>query len=138
MTCTFTNLKQNSIVVEKRTQGGDGTFAFASPQLGSFSLITRSGIASQAFAALPAGTYAIGETLPAGWTLVSATCDNGDTPDNIRLRSGQSVKCTFVGQFAGVAITDIPTLSQWGLLLLGALLGFGAWWRGPMRLSGRR
>ena len=33
--------------------------------------------------------------------------------------------------------TDIPTLSQWGLLLLGALLALIARWRGPMP-AGRR
>lgn len=75
--------------------------------------------------------------MPAGWTLVSATCDNGDPPDNIRLGSGQSVKCTFVNQFTSAAV-DIPTLSEWALLLLGALLAFGAWRHGPMRLTGRR
>jgi plastocyanin len=34
--------------------------------------------------------------------------------------------------------TDIPTLSQWGLLLLGALLALIARWRGPMQPAGRR
>ena len=135
--CTFTNLKQNSIVVEQRAQDGDGAFAFTSPQLGAFTLTTRSGTASRAFAALPAGAYAISQTTPAGWTLVGATCDNGDPPDSIRLGSGQAVKCTFVSQFTAV-ITAIPTLSQWGLLLLGALLALVARWRGPMRPAERR
>lgn len=35
VTCTFTNLKQNSIAIKQRAQDGDG--AFASPQLGAFS-----------------------------------------------------------------------------------------------------
>ncbi|MER2531639.1 MAG: IPTL-CTERM sorting domain-containing protein [Candidatus Competibacter sp.] len=135
VTCTFTNLKQNSIVVEQQTRGGDGTFAFTSPQLSSFGLTTRSGVASQAFAALSTGLYAISQTLPSGWTLVSATCDNGDPPDRINLGSGQSVKCTFVGQFQGVSSSDIPTLSEWGLLLLGALLAFGAWWQERIRTA---
>ncbi|HUM90972.1 MAG TPA: IPTL-CTERM sorting domain-containing protein, partial [Candidatus Competibacter sp.] len=132
---TFTNLKQNSIVVEQQTRGGDGTFAFTSPQLSSFGLTTRSGVASQAFAALSTGLYTISQTLPSGWTLVSATCDNGDPPDRINLESGQSVKCTFVGQFQGVSSSDIPTLSEWGLLLLGALLAFGAWWQERIRTA---
>jgi hypothetical protein len=34
--------------------------------------------------------------------------------------------------------TDIPTLSQWGLLLLGALLALITRWRGPMQAAGRR
>ena len=34
--------------------------------------------------------------------------------------------------------TAIPTLSEWGLLLLGTLLAFGIWLRGPTRLAGRR
>ena len=138
MTCTFENVTQDSLVVETRTVGGDGTFAFTSPnpQLGNFTLTTRNGVASRAFTGLAAGVYAISETVPAGWTLTSATCDNGDAPGNIRLAAGQTVRCTFVNQSVIMA-TDIPTLSEWGLLIFGVLLAFNLWWRGPMR-AGRR
>lgn len=34
--------------------------------------------------------------------------------------------------------TAIPTLSEWGLLLLGALLAFNLWWRGPVQPRGRQ
>ena len=35
------------------------------------------------------------------------------------------------------AIAAIPTLTEWGLLLLAILLALGAWWRGPMMRTGR-
>jgi len=136
--CVFTNVKQDSIVVEKQAQGDDGAFAFASPQLGPFTLTTRNGVANRAFTGLAAGTYNITETTPADWIQISAVCDNGDVPDNINLAPGQTVRCTFVNRYTST-IADIPTLSEWGLLILGVLLlALGAQWYGPMRLAGRR
>lgn len=93
--CVFINLKQNTIVVEKRTEGGDGTFAFTSTPLGPFALTTSNGVASQAFTANAGQPYSISETPQPGWDLTSATCDNGQTPANISLGTGDTVKCTF-------------------------------------------
>ena len=36
------------------------------------------------------------------------------------------------------AIAAIPTLSEWGLILLATLLALAVWWRGPMMRTGRR
>ena len=56
-------------MVEKRTVGGDGAFAFSSnlPGAASFVLTTTNGAASQSFTGLQPGTYNISETVPAGW-----------------------------------------------------------------------
>ena len=78
--CVFVNLKQDTIVVEKRTIGGDGSFAFTSPQLGGFSLTTTNGAASQSFTGLQPATYSISETVPAGWVQTARPADNGATP----------------------------------------------------------
>jgi uncharacterized protein (DUF2141 family) len=95
VTCTFENTELDSITIVKQTVGGDGTFDFTSAQLGAFSLTTVNGTASQSFTNLSAGTYSVSETLPNGWELGSATCDNGDTPDSITLAAGEAVTCTF-------------------------------------------
>ena len=42
LVCVFVNLKQDTIVVEKRTAGGDGTFSFTG-DLGAFDLTTTQG-----------------------------------------------------------------------------------------------
>ena len=93
--CTFVNQKEDTIIVEKRTIGGDGSFAFSSPQLGDFSLSTVNGAASQSFTGLQAGTFNISETVPAGWVQSGATCSNGVDPSNINLTPGLTVSCVF-------------------------------------------
>ena len=35
------------------------------------------------------------ETVPAGWDLVSSTCDDGSDPASIALEAGETVTCTF-------------------------------------------
>jgi plastocyanin len=110
--CVFVNLKQDTLVVEKQTTSGDGAFAFTSPQLGAFNLITRNGVASRSFPGLAAGTYTISETVPAGWLQTSAACDNGNRPDNISLAPGATVKCTFNNSPQGSAVATTTTLTS--------------------------
>src|SRR5262249_2967895 len=43
----------------------------------------------------PATTYDVAETVPAGWNLVSKTCDDGSDPAAIGLSPGETVTCTF-------------------------------------------
>ena len=93
--CTFTNTKLSSITVVKRAEGGDGTFGFTSPQLGSFDLATIGGSAQRVFANLASGAYGLSEIAPAGWDLTSATCSDGSNPANIDLAAGENVTCTF-------------------------------------------
>ena len=81
VTCTFANIKQDTITVVKQTIGGDGAFDFSSAALGDFTLVTSNGTASQSFANLSPGTYDVAETVPDGWQLAGAT--------------GDAVTCTF-------------------------------------------
>ena len=101
VTCTYTNTQRGSILVEKVTNGGDGTFDFTG-DLGDFSLTTVSGLAQQTFSDLVPGTYDISETVPAGWTLDAAVCTGGQPASAVVLAPGASIKCDFVN-------TKIPT-----------------------------
>jgi predicted outer membrane repeat protein len=95
--CIFANLKQDTIVVEKRTVGGDGSFGFSSnlPGAASFTLATVNGVASRAFDNLPPATYSVSENPAPGWVQTGVSCDNGATPDTINLTPGATVRCIF-------------------------------------------
>ncbi len=100
-TCTFTNRARGTIIVEKITDDGSGSFGFTSGTLSpsSFTLTTSSagagGKDSHTFGNLIPGTYDVAETVPAGWDLVSATCSDGSNPASIGLSGGETVTCTF-------------------------------------------
>jgi hypothetical protein len=99
--CTYTNRARGSIVVEKITDSGFGSFDFTSTTLSPspFTLTTTAagdaGKDSETFSDLAPGTYDVAETVPANWNLVSATCSDGSTPASIGLSAGETVTCTF-------------------------------------------
>ena len=99
--CTYTNRARGTIIVEKITDDGTGSFDFTSGSLtpSSFTLTTTAagagGKDSETFLDLAPGTYDVAETVPAGWNLVSATCDDGSDPASIGLSAGETVTCTF-------------------------------------------
>ncbi|MCB0117039.1 MAG: hypothetical protein KDD84_23225, partial [Caldilineaceae bacterium] len=94
--CEFIVQPQDAIVVEKTAVGGDGVFAFTSPQLGNFGLTTSQGSARTTFSNLTPGTFAISETVPAGWALTSASCTDGSNVGSVSLDAGETVTCRFV------------------------------------------
>jgi Prealbumin-like fold domain len=104
--CTYTNKARGTIVVEKVTSDGQGSFDFTSNTLGdppfpfTFTLTTtgsgQAGKDSRTFGDLVPGLYDVAETVPAGWNLDSATCDDGSDPAMIGLSAGETVTCTFV------------------------------------------
>jgi hypothetical protein len=62
------------------------------------------------------GIYAVSETAPSGWQLVSATCDDGSPVSAIDLEAGEHVTCTFTNsQRAALAV---PIFSQGGIALI--------------------
>jgi hypothetical protein len=99
--CTYTNRARGRIIVEKITDDGTGSFEFTSGTLSPspFTLTTTAagagGKDSRTFADLLVGTYDVAETVPAGWNLVSATCDDGSDPGSIGLDPDETVTCTF-------------------------------------------
>lgn len=106
VSCTFNDRRRASIVVEKVTTGGDGTFAFTGSQAFSITTTSGSGSNTTAFASVtPSATYTIAETVPPGWTLQGAACrdaGNGNPVGtaiangvSVAPAAGQSVVCTF-------------------------------------------
>lgn len=99
--CTYTNRARGTIVVEKITDDGFGSFDFTSNTLSPspFTLTTTApgaaGKDARTFNNLAPGTYDVDESVPAGWDLVSATCSDGSSPASIGLSGGETVTCTF-------------------------------------------
>jgi hypothetical protein len=99
--CTYTNKARGTIIVEKITDDGTGSFDFTSGTLtpSPFTLTTTAagdaGKDSETFGDLIPGTYDVAETVPAGWNLVSSSCDDGSDPASIGLSAGETVICTF-------------------------------------------
>jgi len=99
--CTYTNRARGTIIVRKITDDGTGSFDFTSSTLSPspFTLTTTAagsgGADSRTFADLAPGTYDVAETMPAGWNLVSSSCDDGSSPASIELSGGETVTCTF-------------------------------------------
>lgn len=104
-----------TIVVEKITEGGIGTFAFDPDGFGEpFTLETT--VAGEpvgtTFSGLEPGVYGVAEDsakLPAGWRLRGVSCvsDGQETeaaidPAEITLGAGETVTCTFTNTFASV------------------------------------
>jgi len=91
-----------TLVVVKQTLGGTGSFDFTSTTLdpNAFTLTTTdegaAGEDSTTYTDLLAGTYDVAETVPAGWDLTSATCDDGSDPAAIDLAADETVTCLFV------------------------------------------
>jgi hypothetical protein len=46
----------------------------------------------------PGSGYSVSQTLPSGWSPVSASCDDGSPVSNLDLAAGETVTCTFVNQ----------------------------------------
>jgi hypothetical protein len=104
--CTFTDTKQASVIVEKQTLGGDGTFAFTGSQ--SFAITTTAGNGKNTTAfesVVPGVALSIIESVPSGWTLEKISCqDSGSrTPLGVTIpngvsvtpAAGQAIVCTF-------------------------------------------
>ncbi|NNG15594.1 MAG: hypothetical protein HKM89_03865 [Gemmatimonadales bacterium] len=87
----------------------DQEFAFTSDADGitSFSLSNGETASSDP---ISEGTYSVSETVPAGWDLTSATCDNSDDPSAVTLGQGDDVTCTFTNTKRGSIAVKKVTL----------------------------
>jgi len=109
--CTIVNTQQGQITIIKNAIGGDGSFDFTG-DLGPFNLTTTGGTAQTTFSDLTPGAFSVAETVPAGWTLTSASCDNGDAPGAITLGAGETVACTFTNTLLDDNTGAITILKQ--------------------------
>lgn len=98
VTCTFTNTKRATVIIQKNTTGGDGTFDFtgtgANGLPGSFGITTSSSAGSQTYTVTPGVQYGVSETVPSEWKLTSSSCTSG-TPASFTPTAGQTITCTF-------------------------------------------
>ena len=104
VTCTFTNTKRGHIIVDKVTDpaGDPASFDFT-PNYGQPFSLTDQAAPNDSGPLVP-GIYAVSESVPAGWDLTSATCDDGSDPSTIGLDPGETVTCTFTN-------SKLPTLT---------------------------
>jgi hypothetical protein len=117
--CTYTNRTRGKIVVDKVTdpRGDPQSFDFLlsggpSNPTDNFSL-TDAATPHESDPLLPGSGYNVKETVPGGWELSSASCDQGESDvTNITVDPGQTVTCTFnnLKQTTGIATeqTFIP------------------------------
>lgn len=106
VTCTFLNIKQGSIVVNKTAIGDDGTFSFERSWGADFDIATTAGTGSASFNNLSASdevanaTYSVSEITEGldRWTYDGVVCTGNDgVEDNgaIDLDPGETVNCVF-------------------------------------------
>ena len=108
VTCTFTNVKNGSVVVNKTCVGGNDTFSYTGTGSGispSFGITCVAGAGNQPFNNIAPSAKTVtevGPPPPAGWQFTSLLCadpDNGSSPSgqtaNIDLDPGETVSCTY-------------------------------------------
>jgi plastocyanin len=104
VTCSFTDTLRGTIIVQKQTIGGTGSFVFTGtggsnlPASITLSTAAQSTYVSQTFTNVLPGTYQVGETVPAGWDLTSADCGGtpaASNPAAFSVAPGASVTCRF-------------------------------------------
>lgn len=118
---------------------GGGGFGFTDDVPGSPGTFALGDGDVQTFVAVTPGTYTIAENdpsfLPGGFFVAQVTCDDLDSTGaaasrtaTVRVLAGETVTCTFVNQ-AQPAVSEIPTLEEWGLLGLALGLLAAGWFR---------
>ena len=117
-----------TIVVVKKTVGGDGKFSFSMTGQDNFDITTTAGTGSQEFDNLTPGDYTVSELagLPAGWTFNGSDCvyENQSVGQQVEggelvtLDAGDTVTCTFTNTFSqgggdggGDSVTD-PSITK--------------------------
>jgi len=122
VTCTYTNAKRGTIVINKTAVGGDDTFDYTTSGTGglpaTFSITTVGGSGSQTFSDIVPGSHTVTEDLPpANWNLTGLSCtdpDGGTTVDvgartaNIDLDPGETVTCTYTNTYVPPPLPQCP------------------------------
>jgi uncharacterized repeat protein (TIGR01451 family) len=107
VTCTYTNTKESTVVVQKHMVGGTGSFDFTGDPSGTID--TQDGTISETVA--PGSQYVSTETAQAGWELTDVSCDSenatGDSAEGtatFRPAAGETITCTFTN-------SRVPTIT---------------------------
>ena len=99
--CTYTNTQRGHIKIDKVTDPGGSLQAFDFSLTGGPSALNQSftltdgSTPHDSGAILPGSGYSAAETVPTGWDLTSATCDDNSPVTNISVSAGETVTCTF-------------------------------------------
>ncbi len=90
------------IIVVKQTlpDGSAESFTFAPSYNSGVTFNLTDGQSNNSGFIAP-GTYSVAETVPAGWDLTSAICDDGSVVDVINLSANETVTCTFTNTQRG-------------------------------------
>lgn len=124
--CTYTNRQRGTIIVQKVTEPSpdptDTSFGFtAGGGLSPTSFSLKNGQMQTYSNVVPGSGYSVAETVPAGWDLISATCDDGSPVSNIDVSAGETVTCTFTDRQQKGAIQVHKTSIKDGSGLAGAV-----------------
>lgn len=94
VTCMFVNTERGKIIVKKQTlpDGNDQKFKFDTNYGNDFYLSDGE---TNSSGWLASDTYNVSEIVPAGWSQLSAVCDDGSPVTAITVSAGEVVTCTF-------------------------------------------
>jgi uncharacterized repeat protein (TIGR01451 family) len=116
ITCTYTNTRTSLTLVKTVTNDNGGTQAASAWTLtgtGPVTISGASGSANVTNAAVTAGTYALTESGPAGYTAGSWSCAGGSqSGSNITLTSGQAATCTINNNDQAATLTLVKTVTN--------------------------
>ena len=102
VTCVFTNTKRGHIIVDKVTDPAEDPQSFSFTTTGAgYSGFSLTDVAAPDNQEVASGAYSVVETVPAGWDLTSATCDQGETPASLDVGPGETVTCSFTNTKLG-------------------------------------
>jgi len=110
VTCTFTNIDPSrvygKIIVKKVTHPANDPTSFTfsltdGPSSLSQSFSLRDGESHDSGYVTPGSGYVAAETVPEGWDLTDASCDDGSPVSNIDVGAGETVTCTFTDESSG-------------------------------------
>jgi hypothetical protein len=124
-TCTFTDTERGTIVIQKVTDPSpdltNTSFPFTpGGSIGTTGFYLLNGGSKTYSNVAPASANTVSETVPFGWALTNATCDNGNVPTtNITVTPGGTTTCTFNDKLLHGAIKITKTSTK-GTALLGA------------------
>ena len=126
VSCVFTLSQRGSIVIAKVTDPVSSTlsFDFTSNISGTASFTLTNSI-TKTISGLAPGTYAVTETVPAGWILQDLVCDDGasaspssgDTATGeatIKIEAGETVTCTYTNQQLATVVIKNVTIPSGG------------------------
>jgi hypothetical protein len=107
--CEITNTKFATITIDKTAVGGDATFNFVAPTLGSKSLTTSGGTGSVTYTDVAPGAYTLAEVPLTGWAAgpFGGDCAAGGS---ITVTPGQTAACSITNTRESTVVIEKRTV----------------------------